>query len=70
MPEQPQCRAESPLPATELTVQALADEGITVKLLRNEHPETGAAMALVGCALLVRAEDEATVRARIAGLGY
>ncbi|MCP4960298.1 MAG: hypothetical protein GY925_13650 [Actinomycetia bacterium] len=54
----------------ELIVQALADEGITVELLHNEHPGTGAAMALVGCALLVRAEDEAAVRARIAELGY
>ncbi|MCP3882623.1 MAG: hypothetical protein GY701_30135 [Sulfitobacter sp.] len=54
----------------ELIVQALAEEGITVELLRNEHPGTGAAMALVGCALLVRAEDEPALRTRMAELGY
>ncbi len=54
----------------ELIVLALAEEGITVELLHNAHPGTGAAMTLVGCALLVRAEDEAAVRARIAELGY
>ncbi|MCP3935492.1 MAG: hypothetical protein GY708_08990 [Actinomycetia bacterium] len=70
MPDVVRLELGSSILEAELIVQALADEGITVELLRNEHPGTGAAMALVGCALLVRAEDETIVRARIAELGY
>jgi hypothetical protein len=44
--------------------------GLRVQLLRNEHPETGAAFALGTCALLVAARDEADVRELIAEHGY
>jgi hypothetical protein len=45
-------------------------EGLRVELLRNEHPETGAAFALGRCALLVAAEHEAEVRELLAEHGY
>ncbi len=60
----------SSIPEAELIVQTLAAGGIFVELLRNEDPGLGAATALVGCALLVGADDESTVRSKTAELGY
>jgi hypothetical protein len=44
--------------------------GLRVQLLRNEHPETGAAFALGTCAPLVGAEHEPEVRELLAEHGY
>ncbi len=60
----------SSIPEAELIVQTLAADGISAELLRSEDPGLGAATALVGCALLVRADDESVVRSKIAELGY
>ncbi len=54
----------------ELIAQEAAAAGLRVELLRNEHPETGAAFALGTCALLVAAEHEAEVRELLAEHGY
>lgn len=54
----------------ELIAQEAAAAGLRVQLLRNEHPETGAAFALGTCALLVTAEDEAEVRQLLAAHGF
>ena len=53
----------------ELIAQDLAAAGLRVQLLRNEHPETGAAFALGTCALLVAAEHEEEVREQLAARG-
>jgi hypothetical protein len=54
----------------ELIAQDAKAAGLRVQLLRNEHPETGAAFALGTCALLVAAEHEAEVRELLAEHGY
>jgi hypothetical protein len=54
----------------ELIAQEAAAAGLRVQLLRNEHPETGAAFALGTCALLVAAEHETEVRELLAEHGY
>ena len=54
----------------ELIAQEAEAAGLRVELLRNEHPETGAAFALGTCALLVAAEHEAEVRELLAEHGY
>jgi hypothetical protein len=54
----------------ELIAQEAAAAGLRVQLLRNEHPETGAAFALGTCALLVAGEDELEVRELLAEHGY
>jgi hypothetical protein len=54
----------------ELIGQEAKAAGLRVELLRNEHPETGAAFALGTTALLVAGEDEADVRALLAEHGY
>jgi len=52
----------------ELIAQFATQAGLHVQLLRNEHPETGAAFALGTAALLVRSDEEADVRQLIADL--
>ncbi len=54
----------------EMIVQAATAAGLQVRLLRNEHPETGASFALGTCALLVSADDEADLRQMLAESGY
>lgn len=41
---------------------ACADAGFEVRLIRNEHPETGSLVALQPSFLLVRPEDAPAVR--------
>jgi hypothetical protein len=50
----------------ELIAQLATQAGLHVQLLRNEHPETGAAFALGTAALLVRSDEEAEVRQLLA----
>jgi hypothetical protein len=54
----------------EAIAQAATAAGLHVQLLRNEHPETGAAFALGSCALLVRRDEEAELRELLAGFRY
>ena len=54
----------------ELIAREAEAAGLRVQLLRNEHPETGAAFALGTCALLVAAEHESEVRDLLAEHGY
>ncbi len=54
----------------ERIVQEAVTAGLTVELLRNEHPETGGAFALGSCALLVAGTDEADLRQLLAEYGY
>ena len=54
----------------ELIAQEAEAAGLRVQLLRNEHPETGAAFALGTCALRVPAEHEVEVRQLLAEHGY
>jgi hypothetical protein len=54
----------------EMIGQAAAAAGLKVELMRNEHPETGALVALGRCALLVAADDEAALRRMLADFGY
>ena len=54
----------------ELIAQEAEAAGLRVQLLRNEHPETGAAFVLGTSALLVAAEHEAEVRELLAEHGY
>ena len=54
----------------ELIAQQAEAAGLRVQLLRNEHPETGAAFALGSCVLLVAGEHEAEVRELLAEHGY
>lgn len=54
----------------EMIAQSAAAAGLKVQLLRNEHPETGAAFALGNCALLVAAEHEDELRRMLADFGY
>ena len=54
----------------ELIAQQAAAAGLRVELIRNEHPETGAAFALGSCALLVAAEHETELRELLAEHGY
>jgi hypothetical protein len=54
----------------ELIVQEAKTAGLRVELVRNEHPETGAAFALGTAALLVAAEHEADLRELLAVHGY
>ena len=54
----------------QLIEQEAKTSGLRVELVRNEHPETGAAFALGTCALLVAADDEAEVRELLSAHGY
>ena len=54
----------------ELIAQEAQAAGLRVQLIRNEHPETGAAFALGTAALLVAAEHEVEVRGLLAEHGY
>jgi hypothetical protein len=54
----------------QLIEQEAKASGLRVELVRNEHPETGAAFALGTCALLVAADDEAEVRDLLSAHGY
>lgn len=54
----------------EVIAHAATAAGLHVHLLRNEHPETGAAFALGTCALLVPDDEEAEVRQLLAESGY
>lgn len=54
----------------ELIASEAEAAGLRVRLLRNEHPETGANFALGTCALLVTAEHEAQLRELLAEYGY
>lgn len=54
----------------ELLAREAEAAGLRVRLLRNEHPETGAIFALGTCALLVAADDEAQVRELLVEYGY
>jgi hypothetical protein len=54
----------------ELIAQQAVAAGLRVELIRNQHPETGAAFALGSCALLVAAEHEAELRELLAEHGY
>jgi hypothetical protein len=54
----------------ELIAREAEAAGLRVQLLRNEHPETGAAFALGTCALLVAGEHEREVRELLAEHGY
>lgn len=54
----------------ELLAHEAEAAGLRVRLLRNEHPETGGIFALGNAALLVAAEHEARVREIAAAYGY
>jgi len=55
---------------SELIVQEATSAGLNVRLLRNEHPETGGIFALGGCSLLVSTEDEEDLRDLLAEFSY
>lgn len=54
----------------ERIAQEAAAAGLRVRLLRNQHPETGAFYALGSCALLISEDDEDDLRRLLAEYGY